>query len=83
MGKANPTQLEFRGETEELHQYAGLLSQLSVDDSGISMRSTKLEGWEANPRKQLLVPSNLRDAVFRWSHEHRTAGHFGVAATVY
>ena len=83
MGKANPTQLEFKGETEELHQYAGLLSQLSVNDSGILMRSTKLEGWEANPRKQLLVPSNGLDAVFGWSHKHRTAGYFRVAATVY
>ena len=47
------------------------------------VRDTKLEEWEASPRKQLLIPSNLRSSVFRWSHEHRTAGHFGIAATVY
>ena len=81
--KVSPTKLELRGETEKLHQYANLLSQLSVDDSGLLMRSTKLEGWEANPRKQLLVPSNLWYAVFKWSHKNRTAGHFGVAATLY
>ena len=55
MDKVSPTKLVLRGETEELHQYANLLSQLSVDDIGLLMRSTKLEGWEANPRKQLLV----------------------------
>ena len=75
MGKANLTQLEFRGETEELHRYAGWLSQLSVNDSGILRRSTKLDGWEANPRKQLLFPSNVLDAVFGWSHKHNTVGY--------
>ena len=55
MGKANLTQLEFRGETEELHRYAGRLSQLSVNDSGILRRSTKLDGWEANPKKTVGV----------------------------
>ena len=81
--KASPTRLELRGEAEDLHQYANMLPQLSVDDSGLLMRSTKLEEWEAASRKQLLVPSSLKDAVFKWSHEHRTAGHSGAAATLF
>ena len=83
MSKTNPTKLELRGETEELNQYANLLPQLSIDERSLLVRDTKLEEWEASPRKQLLIPSNLRNSVFRWSHEHRTAGHFGVAATIY
>ena len=81
--KASPTRLELRGETEELHHYSKMLTQLSIDDGGLLLRSTKLEEWEAASRKQLLVPCSLRDAVFHWSHEHKTAGHFGAAATLY
>ena len=47
------------------------------------MRSTKLEGWEANPSKQLLVPRNMLASSFGWSHKHSTVGYFRVAATVY
>ena len=83
ISKTYPTKLELRGETEELHQYANLLSQLSIDERGLLVRDTKLEEWEASPRKQLLIPSNLRNSMFRWSQEHRTAGHFGVTATVH
>ena len=35
--KASPTRLELRGEAEDLHQYANMLPQLSVDDSGLLM----------------------------------------------
>ena len=83
MGKANLTQLEFRGETEELHRYAGRLSPLSVNDTGIWMRNTKLEGWEASPSKRRLVPSNWLDAALGWSHQHSTVRYFRVATTVY
>ena len=31
VSKAKPTKLELRGETEELHQYANLLPQQSID----------------------------------------------------
>ena len=83
ISRTKPSKLELRGETEELHQYANLLPQLLIDERNLLVRNTKLEEWEASSRKQLLIPSNLRNSVFKWCHEHRTAGHFGMTATVY
>ena len=56
-------------------QYARNFATLDLAEDGILI-------LKMGAQSCILVPDNLRDPVFRISHEHRTAGHFGVTAII-
>ena len=83
--KGNPPRdkQEIRALPEDARAYHQHLRLLGVDEGDtLTMRSfPKFPGDDPPPR--LLIPEvqELRDEVFRWSHAHPSAGHFGTTAT--
>ena len=83
--KGNPpkSKEELRGLPEDCKVYHQHLGVLDVDEGDLLVMKgiSRFEGDRPTPR--LLVPetSKLRGEVFKWSHCHQTAGHFGMNAT--
>ena len=80
---ARPTKEEVRGLPEDAHCYYKQLDIVDVDEGDTLIR--RKSGKEPDQQlQQILVPTNqkIRDEVFKWSHAHPSAGHFGVEATV-
>ena len=80
---AKPTKEEVRGLPQDAHCYYKQLEILDVDEGDTLIR--RKSGKEPDQQlQQILVPGNQRiqGEVFKWSHAHPSAGHFGVEATV-
>ena len=80
---ARPTKEEVRGLPQDAHCYYKQLDILDVDEGDVLIR--RKAGKEPDQQfQQILIPENrkIRDEVFKWSHAHPSAGHFGVEATV-
>ena len=83
--KGNPpkSKEELRGFPEDCKVYHQMLKVLAVDEGDMLV-------MKGQPRFEgdiltncILIPEvpKLRQEVFRWSHCHETAGHFGINAT--
>ena len=75
-----PSRGEIRGEPLEVHRYRQLAGSIRIEEDGLLV----LEGNElpqGGRRKLVLVPDELQEVVFFYTHTHLTAGHFGIHAT--
>ena len=70
-----PEKQEVRVMSASAQQYARNFATLDLAEDGILI-------LKMGAQSCILVPDNLRDPVFRISHEHRPAGHFGVTAII-
>ena len=79
---ARPTKEEVRGLPQDAWCYYKQLEVLDVDEGDTLIRRKKDKGGKQ--LQQILIPEakKLKDEVFKWSHVHPSAGHFGVEATV-
>ena len=75
-----PTKKELAGQDEDLKSYLQILEALNIEDDILIYRTNlnQIAGAEAT---RVVVPRNYARTVFYWSHEHETAGHFGVNGT--
>ena len=74
-----PEKKDLRGLHQDAQQYAMLFETIKIQNDGILIQEVDTSFGH---RKRILVPDSLKEAVFRMSHQHRSAGHFGVTATV-
>ena len=81
--KGNPpkNKEEIRGLPHDAHVYHQHLDVLEVDEGGLLVLK-KSPGFSKD-RQRILIPDKetLRREIFRFSHRHPTAGHFGTQAT--
>jgi len=74
-----PDKLLVRGMSKTGQQYARNFDSLTLAQDGVLiMKVETIFG----PRTRVLVPDSLKESVFKMSHDHRSAGHFGVTATI-
>ena len=80
IGDAPETKEEIKGLPQDAHVYHQHLAVLDVEGDLLVMR--KSPGFNKEVQR-ILVPNNakLRDEIFRFSHMHPSAGHFGTQAT--
>ena len=73
-----PDRKDIRGLHPDAQMYSQIFDTLKLDEDGILVQEIEtIFGL----KKRILVPEELKDAVFKLSHVHRSAGHFGVTAT--
>ena len=79
---ARMTKEERRGLPQDAQAYYKQLGVLDVDEGDTLIRC-KASGAGTQQIQQILIPANqkIRDEVFKWSHAHPSAGHFGIEAT--
>ena len=72
---------EIKGLPQDAHVYHQHLAVLDVDEGDLLVMK-KSPGFNQEVQR-ILVPScaKLRDEIFRFSHMHPSAGHFGAQAT--
>lgn len=70
-----PSREEMRGQPRALHVYRGKIGYLKEDPRGILVEP-------GEEHDVILVPESLQREVFKWVHEHRTAGHWGLESTL-
>ena len=79
--KKKPEKEELKGEDEELKHYSQVADALEIKDD-ILYYPYKLNHLGGQKSYRMVMPKEIRDAVFYWSHQSTTAGHFGQTATV-
>ena len=79
--KRKPDKDELKGKEEELKHYAQVLDALEIKDD-ILYYPFKLNHMAGQNSYRMVMPTEVRDAVFYWSHQSHLAGHFGQTATV-
>jgi hypothetical protein len=83
-----PSKRELKGQSEELQCYRQVAQKLELEQDGmLVMRfSCKKEPYMGKEIYRWCIPQTdkgVMESVWRWSHQHATAGHFGCNATVY
>ena len=80
-GDPPKTKEEIKGLPQDAHVYHQHLAVLDVDEGDLLVMK-KSPGFNREVQR-ILVPNNakLRDEIFRFSHMHPSAGHFGTQAT--
>ena len=76
-----PTKQEIRDQPEELKIYHQNFESLKVEKE-VLYRMKLCNDTTGKVVYQICVPETLRETVHGWSHEHPTAGHFGIRATL-
>ena len=66
--------------SETLKIYAQ--QEITEEPDGMLIRSVRSNVAPGNQRKTILIPERYKDAVFYWSHQHPSAGHFGIQASI-
>ena len=74
-----PDKLVLRSLHRDAQNYAQLFSTIRLEEDGLL--SQEVDTF-LGKQKRILVPEELKEAVFKMSHEHRSAGHFGTTATL-
>ena len=73
-----PEKKDLRGLHQDAQQYAQRFETIKIQEDGILAQEIDTAlGYKV----RILVPSSLQEAVFNISHQHSSAGHFGVVAT--
>ena len=75
-----PTKEEMKDFSETLKIYAQ--QEITEEPDGMLIRSVRSNVAPGNQRKTILIPERYKDAVFYWSHQHPSAGHFGIQASI-
>ena len=78
---AKPSKNSLKGQEEELKMYAQIFEALTIEND-LLYYTSKLNFMGNAETKRLVVPTTYATTVFYWSHEHETAGHFGISATI-
>ena len=76
-----PTRQEIRDQPEELKVYHQNFEVLKVEKD-VLYRMKTCNDETGKVIHQICVPESLREVVHGWSHEHPSAGHFGIRATL-
>ena len=76
-----PTKQEIRDQPEELKVYYQNFEALKLEKE-VLYRMKLCNDATGKTIHQICVPDNLRENVHAWSHEHPSAGHFGIKATL-
>ena len=76
-----PSLNEVRGMSEEVHRYRLELPGLRIEPDGLLTYPYGINE-ESMQRVRALVPRRLKGEVFKYTHEHPSAGHWGSLATV-
>ena len=73
---------EIRGLPHDAHVYHQHLAVLDVDEGDLLVMK-KIPGFNQEVQR-ILVPNKakIRDEVYKFSHVHPSAGHFGIQATI-
>ena len=79
--KRQPDKEELKGKEEELKHYAQVADALEIQDD-ILYYPYKLNHLGGKKSYRMVMPKEIRNSVFYWSHQSATAGHFGQTATV-
>ena len=77
--EGKPSHEEMKAFGEELKVYAQ--QEIKEEPDGMLVRHVTSNKSPLFKRNAILVPDTLRDAVYFWSHQHPSAGHFGATAT--
>ena len=80
-GGKPPTKQELQGKPAELRYWEKYLQSLEISEDGLIQASLPDRNAEMM-RKKILVPQSLKKRIFEVSHEHLSAGHFGIEATM-
>ena len=75
-----PSHEEMKGMNETLKAYAQVPVKEEAD--GMLVRHVTPNKAPGYARNVILVPEKFKDAVFYWSHQHQSAGHFSDQPTV-
>lgn len=76
-----PTKKELQGQPAEVWFWRRHLEDISIAEDGLLQ--VKLPDKDAETvRNRIMVPHTLKKRVFEAVHEHKTAGHFGIEATM-
>ena len=80
--QTKPDKKELKGKDEDLKIYRQVYEALEIEEDLLyyKMELNTIGGQEV---KRMVVPSSYAQIVFKWAHEHVTAGHFGANATVH
>jgi deoxyuridine 5'-triphosphate nucleotidohydrolase len=73
-----PDKKELRGLHQDAQQYSQIFETLKIQEDGILAQEIDTA---LGHKIRILVPDSLKEDVFKISHQHRSAGHFGVSAT--
>ena len=79
-GKIPPKE-EIHGKGEELLRWREITGAVKLDQRGILVLPATQPGTEV-PVSKILVPLALRESAFHYIHAHKSAGHFGVRASM-
>ena len=77
--EGKPTKEEMKDFSEVLRVYAQ--QEIEEEPDGMLVRSIRGNTAPGKQRKTILIPERFKDAVFYWSHQHPSAGHFGIQAS--
>ena len=78
--KKKPSKEDLKGKDDELQHFAQIADALLIKDD-ILYYPYKLNHLGGVRSYRMIMPKDIRNAVFYWSHQSITAGHFGQAAT--
>ena len=82
MQRGAPSRAEMKGEGLEAHMYWQIWQALKMTSDGLMVFPFKLNRPPEGQIERILVPESMKDRVFYHTHHHRSAGHFGVQATI-
>jgi hypothetical protein len=71
----------LRGESEEAKMYTQLIGSIGEKD-GLLLIKQRGNRWSEKVCERALIPEEMKEAMFYWTHQHQTVGHFGQRATV-
>jgi dUTP pyrophosphatase len=79
--KEPPTKDQLQGQSAEMWFWSKHFEDISVAEDGVLQVQLPEKDAETM-RMKIMVPQSLKKRVFEACHEHKSAGHFGVAATM-
>ena len=79
---SQPKPDEKRKLSQTLRSYFDMLDQIRLDQDGVMRRHGKQNVLTGDEMRTILIPDTLRDQVYKFSHQHLSAGHFGIEPTL-
>ena len=76
-----PDKEELKGKEDDLKHYAQIAGALEIKND-ILYYPYRLNHLGGEKSYRMVMPKEIQDSAFYWSHQDTTAGHFGQTATV-